>query len=41
VGFVEEGRIRGEFLRQGKRWDMIFMGILREEWNNNNPFQPG
>ena len=41
VGFVEEGRIRGEFLRQGKRWNMIFMGILREEWNNNNPFQPG
>jgi len=41
VGFVEEGRIRGEFLRQGKRWDMIFMGILREEWDNNDPFQPG
>jgi RimJ/RimL family protein N-acetyltransferase len=32
VGFVEEGRIRGEFLRQGKRWDLIFMGILRHEW---------
>ena len=40
VGFVEEGRIRGEFLRQGTRWDLIFMGILREEWNKNNPFLP-
>jgi RimJ/RimL family protein N-acetyltransferase len=36
AGFVEEGRIRGEFLRQGKRWDLIFMGVLREEWNKNN-----
>jgi len=32
VGFVHEGRVRGEVHRSGKRWDVIFMGILREEW---------
>lgn len=32
LGLIPEGRMRGEFLRQGERWDMIFMGILREEW---------
>jgi RimJ/RimL family protein N-acetyltransferase len=32
VGFKHEGRVRGEFLRSGSRWDMFFMGILREEW---------
>ncbi len=32
AGFVVEGRQR-EFLdREGKRWDFIYMGILREEW---------
>lgn len=36
VGFIEEGRVRGEFLRQGKRWDLIFMGILREQWKRIN-----
>ena len=32
AGFVEEGRVRGSFLRQGRRWDEIYMGILRQEW---------
>jgi RimJ/RimL family protein N-acetyltransferase len=32
LGFIYEGRIRGEFLRQGERWDLIYMGLLREEW---------
>jgi len=32
AGFVVEGRQRGVILREGRRWDMIFMGILREEW---------
>lgn len=32
VGFVHEGRIRGAILREGKRWDFLYMGILREEW---------
>lgn len=32
LGFIDEGHIRGEFLRQGERWDLIYMGLLREEW---------
>jgi RimJ/RimL family protein N-acetyltransferase len=32
VGFIHEGRIRGAMLRDGKRWDFLYMGILREEW---------
>lgn len=32
VGFVVEGRERGLILREGRRWDVIYMGILREEW---------
>lgn len=32
IGFRHEGRLRGALLREGKRWDMLFMGIMREEW---------
>jgi RimJ/RimL family protein N-acetyltransferase len=32
AGFVLEGRARGYLNREGKRWDLIFMGILQEEW---------
>jgi RimJ/RimL family protein N-acetyltransferase len=32
AGFVIEGRQRGVILREGRRWGMIYMGILREEW---------
>jgi len=32
VGFVHEGRAREFLYREGRRWDLIFMGILREEW---------
>ncbi len=32
VGFIPEGRVRGAMLRDGKRWDFLYMGILREEW---------
>jgi RimJ/RimL family protein N-acetyltransferase len=32
AGFVHEGRVRKFLLREGKRWDLLFMGILREEW---------
>ena len=32
AGFIVEGRMRDFFLRDGKRWDIVFMGILREEW---------
>lgn len=36
AGFVPEGREREAVFRSGKRWDMIFMGILREEWERIN-----
>ncbi len=32
AGFVHEGRVREFLWREGRRWDLIFMGILREEW---------
>jgi len=32
VGFQLEGRMRGEGLRDGVRYDSLWMGILREEW---------
>jgi RimJ/RimL family protein N-acetyltransferase len=32
VGFVHEGRARNFLNREGRRWDMLFMGILRQEW---------
>lgn len=32
VGFRHEGAVRGWLLREGRRWDVTFMGILREEW---------
>jgi RimJ/RimL family protein N-acetyltransferase len=31
-GFRPEGRQRGAIIREGKRWDVLYMGILREEW---------
>jgi RimJ/RimL family protein N-acetyltransferase len=31
-GFVEEVRRRQSVNRDGKRWDLIHMGILQEEW---------
>ena len=35
AGFVYEGRVRGSMQRDGKRWDFLYMGILREEWLAN------
>jgi len=32
AGFVVEGRQRQALNRDGRRWDVIFMGILREDW---------
>jgi len=32
AGFKVEGRMRGEGLRDGVRYDSLWMGILREEW---------
>ena len=35
-GFRHEGRIRQFLNKEGRRWDMLFMGILREEWLSLN-----
>jgi RimJ/RimL family protein N-acetyltransferase len=32
VGFRHEGRRRLALQREGRRWDELYMGILREEW---------
>jgi RimJ/RimL family protein N-acetyltransferase len=32
AGFIHEGRVRGFLNRDGQRWDMLLMGILKEEW---------
>lgn len=32
LGFVHEGGLRGHLHRDGQRWDMRFMGLLRVEW---------
>lgn len=32
VGFVLEGRERSMILREGRRWDVLYYGILRTEW---------
>jgi len=32
AGFVHEGRERSLLLREGRRWDVLYMGILREDW---------
>lgn len=32
AGFKHEGALRGAVLRDGRRHDRLYMGILREEW---------
>ena len=32
AGFRHEGHLRDFLNREGRRWDEIYMGILREEW---------
>ncbi|HZW03998.1 MAG TPA: GNAT family protein [Anaerolineaceae bacterium] len=32
LGFREEGRARERVRRAGRYWDMLYMGLLREEW---------
>jgi RimJ/RimL family protein N-acetyltransferase len=32
AGFQHEGRARGVLHRAGRRWDLIYMGILRQEY---------
>lgn len=37
AGFQHEGRLRKLLHRDGKRFDELFMGILRDEWMELNP----
>jgi len=32
VGFKVEGSMRSAVLRDGKKYDRVIMGILRDEW---------
>ncbi|HXJ63700.1 MAG TPA: GNAT family protein [Actinomycetota bacterium] len=34
LGFVEEGRLREHLARDGRRYDVILMGLLRTEWKD-------
>jgi len=36
ISFVHEGRQRGVLKRDGRRYDLVYMGILREEWLSQN-----
>lgn len=33
LGFVEEGRLRRDHYEEGRYWDTLIMGMLREEWD--------
>jgi RimJ/RimL family protein N-acetyltransferase len=39
AGFQHEGRLRQALSRDGRRWDVLFMGILRDEWEKE--LRPG
>ena len=36
AGFRHEGRMRKVLNKEGRGWDMLYMGILREEWMEQN-----
>jgi len=36
VGFKHEGRMRACLNRDGRRWDLVYMGILRSEWEESS-----
>ena len=40
AGFSHEGRLRKVLNKEGRRWDILFMGVLREEWMERNNMQP-
>lgn len=35
-GFIEEGRLRAHVFSNGQYDDLVYMGILREEWESSN-----
>lgn len=39
AGFTHEGRVRQSLNRAGRRWDVVYMGILRAEWERMNAGQ--
>lgn len=41
AGFRHEGHVRKALHREGRRWDAVYMGILREEWMELNNPAPG
>ncbi|HEX5840306.1 MAG TPA: GNAT family protein, partial [Anaerolineales bacterium] len=41
AGFRHEGRVRKVLNKEGRRWDVLFMGILREEWMEKNKIVSG
>jgi RimJ/RimL family protein N-acetyltransferase len=36
AGFRHEGRMRKVLNKEGKRWDTLYMGVLREDWMSIN-----
>jgi RimJ/RimL family protein N-acetyltransferase len=38
AGFQLEGHQRQSMQREGRRWDILYLGILREEWMDNNGY---
>ena len=36
AGFRHEGRLRGALLKDCKRWDVLYMGILCDDWMKLN-----
>ena len=40
AGFRHEGRLRRVLNKEGRRWDLLHMGILREEWLEKLDIQP-
>ncbi|HJS20504.1 MAG TPA: GNAT family protein [Anaerolineales bacterium] len=38
AGFCHEGRLRKVINKEGRRWDILYMGILREEWMQQNEY---
>jgi len=41
AGFRHEGHLRDFLNREGRRWNEVYMGILREEWMELNNQAPG
>jgi len=40
AGFCHEGHLRNYLNREGRRWNELYMGILREEWMELNHHAP-